>query len=180
MPAFEDVDAVVHLAQPVHAAPPHGADAEAAPFVEDVGEVLLARAAVEADHHQVDRRGGLEAGVGQQQVGELGDVLVAALGLEHQAHRRVLARLVAHPVEGGQHQGLELGLVGVDGFLAGLGLWVGEGLDLEKHLLGRDARRQLGDHQLPLAAGEILDHPAGAQLEAAAAGFIGLADVGGG
>ena len=38
-PAFEDVDGFHH---PARRLPPHGADAEAAPFVEDVGEVLLA------------------------------------------------------------------------------------------------------------------------------------------
>ena len=56
MPAFQDVDAVVHLPQAVGGAAAHGADAEAAPLVEDVGEVLLPGPAVEADHHQVDRR----------------------------------------------------------------------------------------------------------------------------
>lgn len=63
-------------------------------------------------------------------------------------------------------------------FLAGFGLRIGQGLDFEQDLLGRDALGQFGDNQLPLAAGQILDHPAGAQLEAAAAGFVGLADVG--
>ena len=40
------------------------------------------------------------------------------------------------------------------------------------------AGRQLGHDQLPLAAGEVLDLPARAHLQPAAAGGVGLADVG--
>jgi hypothetical protein len=40
------------------------------------------------------------------------------------------------------------------------------------------ARRQLGDHQLPLAARQLLDLPARAHLEAAAAAAVGLGNVG--
>ena len=90
-----------------------------------------------------------------------------------------LPGFVAHPVEGGEHQALSWAWSASMDFLPVLGWGLVRGLDLEQHLLGRDARRQLGDHQLPLAAGEVFDHPAGAQL-GCPAGFIGLADVGGG
>jgi hypothetical protein len=103
----------------------------------------------------------------------------AGLGLEHQAHGRVLAGLVAHAVQHGQHAGLELVLLLRQRLLAGLDLGVGELLDLFQHALGADARRQLGHHQLPLAARQVLDLPARAHLERAAAGAVGVGNVAG-
>ena len=61
--------------------------------------------------------------------------------------------------------------------LAGLDLRVGQLLDFLEHLLRARARRQLGDHQLPLAARQVLDLPARAHLERAAAGRVGGADL---
>ena len=59
----------------------------------------------------------------------------------------------------------------------GLDLGVGQFLDLFEHLLRAGAGRQLGDDELPLAAGQVLDLPARAHLQRAAAGGLGGADV---
>jgi hypothetical protein len=102
----------------------------------------------------------------------------AALGLEHQAHRRVLVRLVARGVQHREHGRLQLHLLLRQRLLAELDLGVGQLLDLFQHLLRAGAMRQLVDDQLPLAARQVLDAPARAQLEAAAAAGVGGADVG--
>ena len=179
LPAFEDVDAVQHLLQPMLAAAGDGGLAEGDPLFEHLAQALLRRPAVQPDHGQVDRRRGFQAGVGQQRGDQFLLLDAAALGLEHQAHRRLLARLVAHAVQHHQHAGLELGLVLRQGLLARLDLGVGDFLDLLQHLLAAHARRQFVDHELPLAAREVLDLPARAHLEAAATGAVGVGDVAG-
>ena len=149
------------------------------PLDEDLAQALQRRPAVAADHRQVDRRRALEAGVREQRVDQFLRRDRAALGLEDEAHRRVAARLVARGVEHAEDRRLQLQLLGAQRLLAGLDLRVGELLDLLEHPLRARAGRQLGDDQLPLAAREILDLPARAHLEAAAAGGVGVADVGG-
>ena len=65
---------------------------------------------------------------------------VLRLGLEHEAHRRVLARLVAHRVEHREHaSAFSCTCSGEQRLLAGLDLRVGELLDLLEHLLRADA-----------------------------------------
>ena len=115
--------------------------------------------------------------MGQQRVDELVAIDPAAARLQHEAHRGVFAGLVAHRVEHRQDQRLGLLLVCRERLLAGLDLGVGQLLDLLEHLLRGDTRRQLGDHQLPLAARQIFEHMAGAHLEAATAICVGVADV---
>ena len=66
LPAFEDVDAVRTLLQPVLRAPLHGGLAELDPLGQHLAQALLRRPAVAPDHRQVDRRAGLQAGVRQQ------------------------------------------------------------------------------------------------------------------
>ena len=82
-----------------------------------------------------------EAGVREQQVDEL--LLRRCrldLRLEHQAHRRVLVRFVAHRVEHARASAASgCTCSGVQRLLAGLGLRVGELLDLLQHLLRADA-----------------------------------------
>ena len=177
LPAFEDVDAVEHLAEPVAGAPLHRLHAEVGPLDEHLAQALLRGPAVGAHHREIHRRGGLEAGVGEQRADEIVLVDAAGLRLEHDAHRRVLARLVAHRVEHRQHGGLELRLLGAHRLLAGLHLRIGELLDLLEHLLRAGAGRQLGDHELPLAARQVLDLPQRAHLQAAAAGGVGGANL---
>jgi hypothetical protein len=101
----------------------------------------------------------------------------AGLGFTDQAHGRVLAGLVAHAVQHGQHAGLELVLLLRERLLAGLDLGVGQLLDVLQHALGADARRQLGDHQLPLAAGQVFDLPARAALQRAAPRAVRIGNV---
>ena len=71
-PPFEDVDAVVHLAKAMPGAPRDGVEAEIHPFAQHLAQRLLARPAVQADGHHVDRHRGFHAGVGQQHGHELG------------------------------------------------------------------------------------------------------------
>jgi hypothetical protein len=178
LPALEHVDAVEHLAQAVLGALLHGDLAEGDPLDQHLAQRLRHRAAVEPDHRQVDRRAGLQAGVRQQRGDQLLLLHRAALGLEHQAHRRVLVGLVAGSVQHRQHGGLQLHLLQAERLLAELDLGVGQLLDLLQHLLRAGARRQLVDDQLPLAACQVLDDPARAHLQAAAAAAVGGADVG--
>lgn len=178
-PAFQHVDAVDDLVQAEARAARHGLRAERQPFSQDVAQALLARTAVGADADQVDRGAAFHAGLRQQRVDEFIAVHARGLGLEHQAHGGVLAGLVAHGVQQVQHDGLGLGLLGRQALLAGLDLGIGDFLDLFEHLLAGRSRRQLGHHQLPLAARHFLELPARAHLERAATGRIDLGDIGG-
>jgi hypothetical protein len=103
----------------------------------------------------------------------------AGLGLEHQAHGGVLVGLVAHHVQHRKHAGLELGLVLRQSLFAGLDLGVGQLFNFFQHALAADAGRQLGDHQLPLATGQVFNLPAGTHLERAAPGAVGIGNIGG-
>ncbi len=177
MPPFEDVDAVLHLAQAMARAARDRGEPVVDPLAQNLAQALLARPAIRADHHQVDGRARFQRRMRQQRVGELLLADVLALGLEHQPHRRVLARLVAHRVEQAE-QGLpELQLFRRQRLLAGAHLRVGQLLDLLQHLLRRGVGRQLRHHQLPLAAREVFDLPARAHLQAAAPGLVDLRDV---
>ena len=115
----------------------------------------------------------------QQGVDELALLDAAGLGLKHQAHGGVFAGLVAHHVEHGQQGLLELHLVLAEGFFAELDLGVGDLFNFFEHALGADAGRQFVDDQLPLAAGQVFDLPAGAHFERAAAGAVGGGDFSG-
>ena len=88
LPAFEDVDAVQHLVQPVLRAALDGGLAELDPLGQHLAQRLLRRPAVQPDHRQVDRRRRLQAGVRQQRGDQFLLLDAAGLGLEHQAHRR--------------------------------------------------------------------------------------------
>ncbi len=177
LPPLEDVDAVQHLGEAVLAAPRDGLLAEGDPFLQHAPQRLLHGFAVQAHHGQVDGRGGFQAGVRQQRGDEFLLRHLARLGLEHDAHGRILARLVAHHVQHAQHRGLELRLLLRERLLAGLDLGIGELLDLFQHLLRGNAGRQLGHHHLPLAPRQVLDLPARAHLEAAAPRAVGVLDV---
>ncbi len=172
------MDAVEHLGQPVLAAPRDRLLAKRDPLDQHLAQRLLHRPPVDADHGQVDGRGGLQAGVRQERSNQVLLRHAARLGLDDQAHRRVLARFVAHAVEQRQHGCLELLLLLRERLLAGLDLGVADVLDFFQHLLRRHARRQLGDDQLPLAARQVFDLPARAHLQAAAPALVGVLNVG--
>ena len=178
LPAFQDVDAVLHLAQPVCTAATHRVQPEIDPFLQDVGQCLLARAPVPPQHHQVDRHRGFQAGAGQQGVHQQRLFDLRGTRLEHQAHRRLAAALVTHRVHHVQDLLLCLQLLGRQRLLAGAHLRIAEFLDLFQHLLGGHAVRQLVDDQLPLAARQLLDVPARPHTDGATATAIGLAQVG--
>ena len=175
-PAFEDMDAVIDLSQPESRTPGDCREAELAPLEQHILERLLARPSIVADHHHVDRRRRFHPGVCQQGRHEFLLVDFRGFRLEHQADRGILARFVAHRVKHREDQGLEVLLLGRQGFFPGTHLGIGEFLDLLKHLLGGSAVRQFGHYRLPLTAREFLDVPARAHLERATAGFIGFGD----
>jgi hypothetical protein len=111
LPAFEDVDALLDLAEAMPRAPLDRRGAKARPLAEQLAQALLRRPAVGADHRQVDRRRALEARVREQRVDELGLRHGARLRLEDDPHRRFLARLVADRVEHREHRRLQLQLL---------------------------------------------------------------------
>ncbi len=177
LPPVEHVNPVGDARQPVLRTPLDRLQAIADPLGEHLPQALLRRPAVGADHRHVDRRGALEARVREQRRQQIVLRRAARLRLEHQPHRRLLARLVSNGIEHGEHRGLELQLLGPERFLAGADLRVGELLDLLEHLLRAGARRQLGDDDLPLAARQLLDLPAGADLQRAPTGRVGGPDL---
>src|SRR5690606_33863375 len=91
LPSFEDMDPVLDLAEAMAATTGDGREPELAPFDEDRRKALLAGPAVDADHHEVDRDIGLEAGMRKESVDEvpLFDLAAARLALE--PHRSLLA-----------------------------------------------------------------------------------------
>ena len=101
----------------------------------------------------------------------------AGFGLEHQAHGCVFARLIAHYIQHGQHGGFELGLLSAQRLLAGLNLGVGEFFNFFQHTLAAHAGWQLVHDQLPLATGQVFNHPTGTHFERATAGAIGIGNV---
>jgi hypothetical protein len=109
-------------------------------------------------HVHVHREPRLELARLEQHLHQHRGIDAARARLEHDAD--VLGALVAHVGE-------DRDLLGVDD--------LGDALDQPALL---DLVGDLGDHDLPGAAAEILDRPARAQPEAAAPGAVGLADRG--
>ena len=138
----------------------------------------MPRAAVGADAHQVDRNTRFHAGLGKERIDELVAIDARGLGLEHQANRRILARLITHRVEQREHLGLDLLLIRGQRLFARLDLGIGDVLDFLKHTLPGSSRRQFMDDQLPLPARHFLELPAGPGLDRAATGLVNLRDLG--
>ena len=108
-------------------------------------------------HVHVEADAGLQLGLAEQHLHQELRLDGAALGLEHETH--VLGRLVAHVRQQRELAGLEE---------------LGDALDEARllHLIG-----DLGDHDLILAAAELLLLPAGADAEAAATRGVGLRNL---
>ena len=180
LPAFEDVDALFGGAQAVAGAALDGGQPETAPLGDDRIKRSLARRPGDAEHGEVDRRVGFQAGVGEQQADQVVLALARRSRFDDQADVVFLARFVAHAGfrNGGQEGGLEIELFRREHLLAGLflGHRVGAGFDFRHHRGGRYAGRQFGDDQAPLAAGQRFDLPFGADAQAAAASAIGGGD----
>ena len=90
-PAFEDVDALFGGAQAVARAALDGRQAEAAPLGDDRMKRGLARRAGNAEHRQVDRRVGFQAGVGEQQANQVVLALARRRRFDDQANGVFLA-----------------------------------------------------------------------------------------
>ena len=172
------MDPVVHLPQPMLRAARDRREAEAHPLVQDLANTLLTRPAVGADHHEVDRRVRFQARMREQRIDELGLVDTARLRLEHEAHRRVLARFVAHRVQQRQHGLLGLQLILRQRLFTELDFRVRQLFDFLEHSLARRAWRQLGDDELPLTTRHLFDLPARTHLQAAASAFISRRNLG--
>ena len=177
LPALKDMDAVLDLAQAVGAAPANGMQPEVDPFLQDLGERLLAWPLVLAQHHQVDGHRGFQTGAGQQRVDQQRLLDAGGLGLEDQAHGSLTAAFVTHRIHHVQDLRLGLQLLRCEGLLAAAHLRIAQLLDLFQHLLGRDAMWKLVDNQLPLAPGQFLDVIAGTHADGAPAAAIGLGQV---
>ena len=173
-PALQNMDTVQNLVQPVPGPPLDSGLAERNPLGEHLFERFLCWPAVQANHGQVDRAGGFQAGVRQQRVDQLLLANPAGFGLTHQAHRRVLAGLITHHIQHRQHGGLELVLLQRQGFFAGLDFGVAEFFNFFQHALGTDTWGQFGHHQLPLAARQVFNFPAGPAFERTPATAISL------
>ena len=139
--AFQDVDAVEHLVQTVLRTAQNCRLAELDPLGEHLAHRLLHRSAIDTHHRQVDRRRGLQTGVRQQSGDEFLLLDGAGFGLEHQTHGSVFAGLVSHHVEYRQHRGLELVLIGAQGFFASFDFGIGEFFNFFEHALTAHARR---------------------------------------
>ena len=177
--ALQDVNARQHFAKPVLRAAHHGALAELHPLGQHLLERLLRGPPIQPNHCEVDRRGALQTGVRQQCGDELLLPCAAGFGLAHQAHGCVFVGLVAHHVEYRQQRGFGLDLLQRQRLFTDFDLGVGQLFNLFEHLLRADTRWQFSDHQLPLAARQFLDLPAGTHFERATTGAVGLQNVAG-
>ena len=172
------MDALLHLAQAVRAAPRDGGLAKGQPFIQDLAQAFLCGFAIQPHHGQVDGGRTLQTGVRQERQAQLFLRNAAAFGFKHQAHGGVFAGFVAHGVEQAQHLCFELRLFGAQGFFAGFDLGIGQFFDFLLYLLCRGAGRQFRHHQLPLPTGEFFYLPARPHLERAAPAAVGLGNLG--
>ena len=99
VPPFEDMDTFTRFGQAEFTAPPHGNKAETTPFAQQIDEAFLARAPVEPDGDEVDRRGRFQTGMRQQQRKKFFPLLARANRLEDETNGIVLARFVTRTVE---------------------------------------------------------------------------------
>ena len=74
--AFENMDAVIDFLQTELRAPRDRNETERNPLAQDVAKAFLARPAIAADHHEVDRGTAFERGLRKQQMHEFRLVLV--------------------------------------------------------------------------------------------------------
>ena len=166
--AFQDVDARQHLVQAKLRTPLHRGLPEGNPLFQHLAQGFGHGATVQTDHGQVDGGRAFQTGVRQQGGDEFLLFNGAGFGLEHQTHRRVFAGLVAHPIQDREDGGFELGLLWAQRFFAGLHLGVGELFNFFQHLLAAHTGWQFGHHQLPLATGQVFDHPTRPHFQRAA------------
>ena len=71
LPAFENVNPIVDLVQPMAGSARDGGDAKATPLTQNFDQCLLAWPAIDADHHQIAGNRRLQTGVGEQDVDEI-------------------------------------------------------------------------------------------------------------
>ena len=154
--AVEDLEPPLDLGQPEGRAPHQHLAAMVEEGLQHLAQVHHPRRVVLVEHVEVERKADLEVGLPEQLLHQQLGRHVAGLRLEHDAH--VVGRFVAHVLEDRQ-------LLGVDE--------LGDALDQLAllHLVG-----DLGDDDAVLAARQLLDLPARAQAEGAAAGPVGLDD----
>ncbi len=152
-------------------------EAEADPFAENLQQRLLRRPAINADHGQIDRDIGFEAGVRQQHGHKFFLCDFRRLRLKDDANRCCLAGLITHRVEHAEHQGLEVLLLLRHFFLACARLRIGQRFDFREHLRGGNTVRQFVNDYTPLASRQFVDRPARAHAHAAATAGVGILDV---
>jgi hypothetical protein len=73
---FEDMDAVIHLAQAVLGAAGDGVEAKADPLAQNIAQRFLSRLTIGADHHQIDADTVFQRRMGEQQVTEFVLILI--------------------------------------------------------------------------------------------------------
>ena len=175
-PSFEDMDAVIYLGQTMLRTPGDGRKAKANPLRDDGAQTFLARPAIAADHHQIDRGAALKRGVRQEQMHEFSLIDILGLRFEHQTHCRLTARFVTHGIERAEQDLLLHELIGRERLFAQLDLWIRQLFNFFQHLLRGRAGWQFSYHCLPLSACQLFDLPACPYFHAAATGFIHFVD----
>ena len=152
--AFEHMQAVADLLQPVFQTASHGGHAVLEPFDQNLAQSPHARAPVQTDHVQVHAIAAFQVGGGKQVRHQLIQIDPVAARHDHQARGVLVVGFVTQVLD--QRQLLGPHLLG----------------DLLEHLGGRHLVRQGVDHHRT-----VLAAPAGTGTNLAVAGFVQPADV---
>ena len=176
MTTFQDVDAPFDLAKTEIGTPCDRGEAEGHPLLDHQADVFSLRLAIEADRHHIDREVFLQRRVRLQQAHELVRILLRGARFKHQTHAVVLVRFVVDLFQRAEDELLEVGLA--RRHLAALfsRLGVGQFLNFFHDAHGRGRRRQFVHHHLPLPPREVLQFPAAARAQGAAAAGISVQD----
>src|SRR5882762_5538445 len=178
-PALDDVQPLLAPVEAELGAAAHGADTELAPLAQYFYDALGLGQAVQAEPGEVDRVAALERRVHEQHRHQLAGVLARGARLDHQAQFGLAIAFVPHAslVDLVEDELLQPLLLLADFLLSEPRLRVRKRFNLLCHLLHRDAVRELGNHDPPLPARQLLRLPLGSQNQGSTTRFIRLSDL---